>query len=141
MKRLLAVLLGTTLFSHAVLGCCWHHAHTYAPRLAQSNGGTHSKAGERHVCPCHRAPVQPQQDSDKDSGGCPVEQECAGVCIYLPVEKTCLDDVLIGAFLWAVLPTQTLDERPVEHRSVGRALYAPADHSVPLHLLHQVMLI
>lgn len=135
MKSLLAVLLGTTLFTHAVLGCCWHHAHTYAPRLAQA------KTVERHVCPCHHEPVQPQQDSGNDSGGSPGEQECAGVCIYLPVEKTCLDDVLVGAFLWAMLPTHSLDECPVDLRSVDRAWHAPADQSVPLHLLHQVMLI
>ncbi len=140
MKSLLAVLLGMTLFTHAVLGCCWHHAHTYAPRLAQS------KTAERHVCPCHRTPDQPQQnsgeqDDGKDSGGCPGEQECAGVCIYLPVEKTCLDDVLAGAFVWAMLPTHSHDECPVELRSVDLALHAPADYSVPLHLLHQVMLI
>lgn len=139
MKRLLAVLLGTTLFTHAVLGCCWHHAHTYAPRLAQSKTVALSKAGERHVCPCHRVPVQPQEDSGNKPGN--GEQECAGVCIYLPVEKTCLDDVLVGAFLWAVPPSQALKTSPFEFSSVVQASHAPVGHSLPLHLLHQVMLI
>src|SRR4051812_35509587 len=84
MRIILSSLLSVSLLIHAVLGCCWHHAH-------ESDN-------------CHGTPVSlvAAGDCDHDHGTtpdghrshkpCDRHSHCQATCNYLPVQKSRITD-------------------------------------------------
>lgn len=137
MNGLLSNLLAGLLFIHAVLGCCWHHAHARSagPAPLSAVGGLPLKCchGHRHG----------DSKPERSNGNCPCEMECSGTCQFVSTKKVeveppswrpnpfLADSVPLAGAQFAFLADggERLKER-IAPREVLR-----------LHLLHQILLI
>jgi len=133
MRTVFSSLVAVSLLMHAALGCCWHHKHD------QSCGEEHAAAqfcndgGHLHDDGCdHSQPIH-----EPCSG-----QHCLGVCTYLPIQKTQLDDLKLH------LPLDFAIIAPVVCNAQVVAVYASAGDCesvagppMRLHLWHQILLI
>ena len=127
MQAFVSSLTAALLFIHAVLGCCWHHAHHSTAVVSRA----------AHCCHHH----QHSNDSKRHEKPCQGEVECEGTCIYVVPQKVKIEAPQWIAFdLLALLPS-IADHQIVSARSceVG---WPPSDIALPLrtHLLHQVLL-
>ena len=141
-------LTAVLLFIHAVLGCCWHHAHE-CDRCGAERCGAEEASGFAHaalgLCGCHDCA---DDDHGQPAGPCRCQFECQGVCTYLPPEKSSLDAGLSGADFdgadfdfWAV--TATPRAANIGEATAHAHSFIPPRAATPLppHLLHQVLLI
>lgn len=81
MQTVLSSLLAVTLGIHAMLGCCWHHAHDCTN--CRTGRDQVAKASCCHgACHAHRHADEIPDDRDAAPKQ-PCSHECAGVCIYL----------------------------------------------------------
>lgn len=152
MHAFLTNLTAFSLFIHALVGCCWHHAHTCdcqeelqvanALHVAelQANGSQAIQARAAACChDCH--PTNDEQP--QPPAPCKCNLECHGVCTYLPPQKTQLDSNTVARAFDVVPPP--LD--PVDHaalRAIPWELVSDPGESIAtlrIHLLHQVFLI
>lgn len=148
MRSIFTHLTAGLLFIHAVLGCCWHHAHDCdhcaAKVTANAEGPTRQLPAAfsllaNHACQeaCHDA------HDGQSPGPCPCKFECQGVCTYLPPQKANVD--IPGAAGW-----QELFAVPPRSFASQVAGFSGAEHcpvpviappSLRRHLLYQILLI
>jgi hypothetical protein len=136
LRSLSSNLTASILLVHAVLGCCWHHAHAggeFPARLV--------------VCVSHNSPIDSdapgrghaEQSRDKHSG----HDDCKGSkCIYVASLRVCSAQPT-GSHEHRALPgTSAVDSMVFvawgEQRSAANEL--PAPHT-RLHLVKHVLLI
>ncbi len=135
MHAVLSHSMAALLFIHALLGCCWHHAHRSAP--SESTPAQTSKP----VACCHH---QDEGESEQQpQAPCDGRLECQGICTYLPPQKTQIDfaQVLLPFDHVAVLPAAGSD--CLAPTASWEFNCGPLDLKPPLrlHLLHQILLI
>lgn len=135
LRGLCSHLTVAVLLAHAMLGCCWHHAHACGEthdHLAMSGWQHPSKGNDHHPA---GGPDRAHHGHGRD--------DCHGAkCSFVISAKDGADSSLFASCLFCVL---TLP--PADRVSVGGVLEPqfPAAGSlllpVRLHLLHQVLLI
>lgn len=170
MQTLLTILTVLSLATHAMAGCCWHHA-----RSCACDGLSVVESTEAETCcqHCHQAghkhlatEISDQHRCDSLAGvghntdGCCADEcgfeqdstpptpcdckvECHGTCTYLPPEKSSVDDAAdVQAFMQPVI--SVVDHSSTDLLSANWEWLAdPVDSAQPLriHALHQVFLI
>lgn len=127
MQSLVSLFTAAVLLAHAVLGCCWHHAHAdeHGPDPAIELTAT---------CCCH--PEQPEQDQ------APCESQCEGTCVYLESARVDFDLSAQAAAIDAIIDAQSLavagDSVSPNYVATSESRIGPP---VRLHLFEQVLLI
>jgi hypothetical protein len=164
MQTLLTILTALSLATHAMAGCCWHHAHSCAcdglsevasaeaesccQHCSQAEHKQHadSQVGHSHNCDAHPNVCHSAVEHDESSAPpapCDCKIECHGTCTYLPPEKSPVDSAADGpAFAQPVVAL--LDNSSTDLLSANwEWLTDPVESAQPLriHLLHQVLLI
>ena len=135
MRPFVANLTASTLLIHALLGCCRQSAFAH----------WHETAADRSKCAvCCGC----RGDTTKESERLPAapgrgQPECAGVCTYLPAEKSQIDaPQIVVPFHLAAIESELSDGDAAStsfRKGVGDG---PNSHAaVRLHLAHQVLLI
>lgn len=142
-------LTAVVLCMHALLGCCWHHAHActlshaspVAPAVKESVEAAHRE--HAHATCSHDHPLSgpisngaPGEDSDH-------RHECQGDrCVFVRIEATRIPP------LASLCAAPEFGQLPCQQAVVGNSdgSWAAADGSlaaapVRLHLLHEVLLI
>lgn len=134
MHAVVSNLLAGLLLIHAMLGCCWHSAHTCTRR-------------DRDACPvvkkvcCHHC--HHKQQSENPPAPCKCRVECKGVCTYLPTERIQIDGTQLASSWQHLVVLPVMLEAPCASNSNWK----PADGVLAwqpplrLHLLHQIILI
>lgn len=130
MHALISYAMVVLLGIHALLGCCSHHAHGQVAAATDHASSSCCHDGDNHDD--HSVPSCPS----KSSG------ECAGVCTYLPPQRTLVDSLDWSAPLpvtieLAVWRGFAADCRTAFQDSAGLR-YGP---SLRIHLLNQSLLI
>ena len=156
MQALLTHLTAFSLGIHALVGCCWHHAHECAcqagTQVVVADAETPKLAACCHHChrlsdsPSDLTPGDCRSEDDQSShppAPCNCKVECHGVCTYLPPQKSLVDGFDDSAAF--DLSPLAIDQSCA---AATRAAYWewPADSGdaaapLRLHLLHQVFLI
>ncbi len=136
MQRIARAMLGLALAMHAVLGCCWHHAHAANSRAGDA--ASHSECGCQHH---QHGPTQTEPGSQH--GGDRQTPECCvhDSCVYLRAERAPELD-LAGCFD-LLPPCQVFAVDPIVDaplRAAPDERTFPAD-STPLFLRLGVLLI
>lgn len=139
-RYLTAVLLSM----HALLGCCWHHAHAVAAAPELGNAAKLTHRAEAHAACCSHHPISGNPVSSNIPGdGSDHRHECQGDrCVFVRVEATQVPPL---AFLniaaeFVPLPCQPALLGGGDYswvRADGHLAAAP----LRLHLLHQILLI
>lgn len=137
MQKVLVTIASIALATHAVLGCCWHHAHFQTSGQFWIGAERVIVHGDQSHCGCHGH--QAPHDDDHHSGtphGC---QE--GKCDFVRVEQQNQDFAgleFVGIPMFVVEPLKA-----TQHYGMGLRCVAEDDLHlhVPLHLLHQILLI
>ena len=138
MHFLVASVTAASILAHALLGCCWHHAHgkplpahDTAGRVVASSHGAH-----RHCC--HHASHESKKPENKDEHqpcGCN-EERCTFVRTENPQTKILILESSLVLPVAEPLPSVgQLDSTFATDMATGRIA------SAPLHLLHRVLLI
>ncbi len=141
MHALIASLMAWILFIHALLGCCWHHAHAWHASIDPASRVV-------KVIPCcghQHAGKHQTEDRNQEQPPCPCPVErCVGVCTFLPPAKTLAETQLVEApfDLSApyLLPVAVIADG---FTRTWDCLAGPLESQPPvrLHLLHQILLI
>jgi hypothetical protein len=134
MHGLLSTLTAALLALHAVLGCCWHHAHRCTTACAAAES-TDLHDGDHADC----TDMPGSSHGPRQHGGC----ECQdGVCIFVgptrvPLQELTTHFTALPALLATVGESSAprWDDSPAP---LAAELFAP---SVRLHLACQVLLI
>ena len=137
-------LTAVVLCMHALLGCCWHHAHACTAAPPAKDAVTLAHREHSHSACCHHSPVScnpisssdPCDDSDH-------RHECQGDrCVYVRAEATQIPplEFLGDASEFGQLPRQQAVV------GGGDVSWAPAKGGLGvarlrLHLLHHILLI
>ncbi len=146
MRCLLSIVVMIATGLHTVLGCCMHHAHTFARECCQASStvSTPCRCDTHHLCALAEQDVSNKAEapSDKDH---PSRHECNGPsCNFLRTEQLADDFELqfdafcvapLSAVQWSVVPHDVHDARACT--KTGLSCASP----VRPHLLHQVLLI
>jgi hypothetical protein len=137
MHAALSSLVASSLLMHAVLGCCWHHrqANTCCD---DSHVAQASEVG------CHHHHDDCGDDDHEQSVPTPCNggPHCNGVCIYLPVQKTQIDQVQFVApldFAAFNLPPGVVHVAAAH--SLERLYELDTGPPLRLHLAYQILLI
>lgn len=138
MHAVFSNLMASALFIHAVLGCCWHHAHVCVRCDGTSDGVSQPVA----CCKCRQGEGENRPGQQPD-GPCKCRLECRGVCTFLPVQKMRIESSqLVVPFDFAsILPA--LASSQAASARWAKLVGDPAELEAPLrlHLLHQILLI
>ena len=136
MHAFLSNLMAAALLAHALLGCCWHHAH----KCVQCDETTQSVS---HSAACCKHDHGPSQQKQQQPTPCKCKLECAGVCTYLPTQKTQLEQPQSAALFdfAAIVPVLAGVGTPSEFTWQRTLDSAGADLPLRLHLMHQILLI
>lgn len=141
MQTVFCNLMAASLFIHALLGCCWHHAHAQSCCSKQETKVSERVTGCSHGHSCgHSAdkshqkqkPAEPHQHKD-----------CPGSCTFLSVAKTQVDcHSPLSPLPFAAFVPFVAEVGATFHVSADRV----TDESGPppplrLHLLNQILLI
>ncbi len=129
-------MLGLALAMHAVLGCCWHHAHAANPRVGDTDSPSECGCQHHQHGPAQTEP-RSQPDGDRQAPECCFHDSC----VYLRAERAPELD-LAGCFD-LLPPYQVFDVDPIVDAPLCAALDErafPAD-STPLFLRLGVLLI
>jgi hypothetical protein len=133
MRSFFSSLVAVSLLMHAALGCCWHQSHD------ESCGDEHAIVqcghdGAHHNDDCDE---HGQRNHEPCSG-----QHCHGVCNYLPIQKTQLDDLKLQLPLdFAINAPIACDIQVVVVQTSAGNCESVAGPPVRIHLLHQILLI
>lgn len=147
MRRVVSATVAAIVALHAVLGCCWHHAHKMTAATIQ----TEIKASEpvkSHSCRCHShhhdvASSDRHDDNRQNSDdSSPTPPPCEGRCDTQAVGRVQHDD----AAKLSLIVLNTTFEQPLLESAVFKPQASRADDDVRtlpvrLHLLHQLLLI
>jgi hypothetical protein len=135
MRGLFPILIAAFFALHAVLGCCWHHAH----RCTQACAVTDS-VGANHLCDGdHSEHAGPPAHSHGHHGGCQCRD---AACVYVTTTRVAVPAPTVSlsavppAVLSQVDPSAN-DFRSPSWATVAGVFLPPAR----LHLLCQVWLI
>ena len=149
MHAVLSILMAAALIVHAVLGCCWHHAHDCVRcdnPIAHVPGLT-AKTSDQVACCKHHHGAGPEasegQQEQPSQEPCKCRFECRGVCAYLPPQKTQIDSPeLVVAFDYAIVAPMRagVPIAPALSWELAGNL-ANVEPPLRLHLLHQMLLI
>jgi hypothetical protein len=134
MRTAFSSLVSASLLIHALLGCCWHHAHA---GLLLGSGQT--VAVESSGC-CNHGPAPSE---DRTPGPCNDNSRCEGICTYLPAPKSQvgMPQFLAPSDLASILPIASdapLSTTLAVERFGDSCRFEPP---LRLHLLHQHLLI
>jgi hypothetical protein len=134
MQALFSSLVAASLLIHAAIGCCWHHSHNGLCADDRQCQPTSDACAHHHGC-CNGQHDQPTQEP---CGG----HQCHGLCNYLPIQKSQVDDLKLQLPLdfAAILPATCDMQGVAVHHAVGCSK-AACEPPVRLHLLHQILLI
>lgn len=144
MRSVVSYLVVVTLALHALLGCCWHHAHEPDARLSQVEVQS-TRAVES--CDCHRHGARELAENDQKPPvpSTPVDHSsdsCGNKCQYVAVSRVQVDhslDFSVLDFLPAESSVASSSEiTAVRYGSDGAPIGPPP---LRLHLLHQLLLI
>ena len=127
-------ILASSLIIHAVLGCCWHHAHEAAEcnesplTLAQATGCEHDHGDS--------------EDEHQPRGPFKSRSHCHGICSYLPAHKTQVDkDQSVALLDFAAEAGELARSQAVAQPfAAGNGAFG-APPPLRLHLYHQILLI
>lgn len=129
MHRLISSLMAAVLLAHALLGCCWHHAHACV-----------MESEEPSVCAAHRDDSHGAPDGSDEHDG--HQHECGGgTCVFVRIENSPIGQLLTS---WAIDLAFSTSPSQFTGESVHWAVSAdPQEFAGPvrLHLLHQLLLI
>ena len=131
MNVILSMVMSGLLLIHAVLGCCWHHAHTCA---RHDSAAEHAEPLDT-CCKDHQCPAEHE-------GPCNCRIECHGVCIYMTSQKVQIDCTqLVIPFEFVAIEGSFVDPQAAKplREALGRAIAALPP--LRLHLFHQILLI
>ena len=134
MRAIFSSLVAASLLIHAAVGCCRHHADLDACVGDQAADYACDVDADHH----HDCDEQHGQPADQPCGG----HHCHGLCNYLPVQKSQLDDLKVKLPLdfVALLPA-ACDVQVVALHHAECLSESVAGPPVRLHLLHQILLI
>jgi hypothetical protein len=138
MQAIFSNLVAASLFIHAMIGCCWHHAHdssccdeSPAEQVVETNC-CHHDHGDRNDTPLGEPSHAP----------CQGQSHCQGLCNYLPVQKTQLDTVDLSVPLdYAIIAPATYEIQVAALLHMERVHETAAKPPMRLHLFHQILLI
>lgn len=143
MRFICCNLMSALLFMHALLGCCWHHAHGESccskPAPDRASVAKHeSHCSHKH---CSRSSENaPQQQEPAE----PSEHEdCPGACNFLPIVKTQVDTesgMMVQSFV-AYIAWAAKSDVPSQYSARSESGSAILCLPLRLHLLHQILLI
>src|SRR5262245_52742914 len=136
MYAVLSHLMAATLAAHALLGCCWQRAEDCA-RCDRS------AAVDSHVAPCCAHDHGASKHQHHPNAPCKCRVTCAGVCTYLPTQKTQLDQPSLTGLhdLAALIPSSVGLPTSSQFARGQTRDGARVETPLGLHLLHQVLLI
>ena len=132
MHRLARILVTCTVLQHALLGCCWHHAHAERPGCCHDDSrpaATCDRSEHDHDCACGH--------SHPNEAGCG-----EGRCVCVLRKPPSVAELLVGADPLADagshVPTSGLATGAVRPPQV-----LPSDSGplLRLHLLNQILLV
>jgi hypothetical protein len=133
MSRWCSFLTATSLFIHAVLGCCWHHAHHCTGCALSVSLGDFDSG-----CLCQHEDVG---DDDGDHP-CRCPLECGGTCVYVAPERLQVDPPMQCNPLDVVPAIPMLFDAKLVATTWRQLNGSPGLRlSVPPHVLDQVLLI
>jgi hypothetical protein len=131
MRAVFSSLVALSLLMHAALGCC-RHADGQRCASALASAQTSDECAHHHDVGDH-----PGQPTDEPCSG----HHCDGLCNYLPIQKSQLDDLKLQLPLdLAIISPAACDMQAV---AVHEKVYCESvpEPPVRLHLLHQILLI
>lgn len=134
MNPALSLLLSSFLFVQAVLGCCWHCAHSCQRSEADGVLGPAVARGcKHHDCGCQHEHHRP----------CNCRIECQGVCVYLPTHKFQTEFLaLADSFDHVPVISSSADIDVASSTAWEPLRFASVSQpTLPLHLLYQILLI
>jgi hypothetical protein len=129
MQRLLTLILSLNLALHAVLGCCWHHAHA-EPATPDAN---------HHHCGHDHGPAPGHDDHDR----APAPDNCdEGACLFVRGDQSGPTVQMVELGLWLDLP-ESVAAAPIA-LTATRAVAAgdaPPPPELPQYLRFSALLI
>lgn len=130
LRKLFTNAMACLITLHAVLGCCWHHAH--GDERAASGGiavAAHAECDHCHPGDDHASPEKPQK----------CRTECGSVCTFLPSQKIHFEAPLMTVALdWVIVAEAVPPATTFATIAFSRQRSEPP---LRLHLLHQLLLI
>jgi hypothetical protein len=139
MRAVFSSLVATALLIHAVMGCCWHHAHDALCSIRSSA----EQALETGCCHHDQGEHGDQQQGQPSHAPCRGHSHCCqGLCTYLPAQKTQLDTLQSHVPLdFAAIVQATCDAHVSALFHIERTHETAAGPPLRLHLYHQILLI
>ena len=136
MRAIVSILTAATLFVEGTGGWCLH-----PPGHDEICGRAQAVAPECEGC-CKFHERAADEGGQAPVGPCQGESECHGICIFVPAQKSHLDDPLSVTQYDAVVLATLVTDRPTV-APIGSPSGDPFDAESPvrLHLLHQLLLI
>lgn len=125
----LRILVASSICAHALLGCCWHHAHA-CPEEPVSVARSHVSSAEVHF-----ASVGATDEDADHQHGCP-DARCVVIRNELPGTW-----LLTAAAEWACISDAPACVAIAVHREGFSLDFGEAAASPRIYLLHQVLLI
>jgi len=139
MQAIISNLMAVMLLIHAVIGCCWHHAHD----CSKCDKVVAAAEPSNCSCNCHRKaePRAPQSPCPQNGKG-----TCHSVCTYLSPQRASTEDLSAGQLGDVVVPLDMLVGAQFRNSLASAAVDRPgnprlAGQPVRVHLLNQVFLI
>lgn len=143
MRALVSHIVAVAVTLHALLGCCWHHAHESVVAVAETEAKAPAPV-KKCCCKHHHEPELAQEEhhsTDQDPvDRCP--NTCGDKCVYVGVNRVQLDHALILTSFDLVTAAPQYDL--ATDLSISRFESDDATVDPPplrLHLLHQLLLI
>jgi hypothetical protein len=138
MRAVFSSLVAVSLFIHAMIGCCWHHAH----ESACCNDSPVEQAAEVGCCHHNHSEHGDQQHGQPSQAPCKGHSHCQGLCTYLPPQKSHVDTFSPHTPLdFAAIAPATCDVHVVAVVRAERTHESPAGPPLRLHLYYQILVI
>ena len=147
MRRIISAAVAAIVALHAVLGCCWHHAHEAFAATVHTEMKI-SEPAKAHCCCCRShhdelpSDVQPDGDRHQADDSAPAPAPCEGKCDTPAVNRVQQEDVAtLSLIAWIATIEQPLFELAVFKSHPVRIDEDIQTLPIRLHLLHQLLLI
>jgi hypothetical protein len=139
MHLLAATLTSAALMAHALLGCCWHHAHPAMEVVPAARTATLKPVVHGDHVHWHEDEGDRSNDSDHHHGGQP---GCGDAeCIYAGgTPRVQIQSPLTGLDLPVIAPAFALTAGRLDTAYIAGAA-VDASPRPPIHLLYQVLVI
>lgn len=146
MHPILSSFVAAMLSIHALLGCCWHHAHGCIVCELVMHEAASPQVSPKASC-CHHehnaAPHEPSHQDPTHQAPCECQIDCRGTCAFLPTPRAPAidrDSAPADCFVACLPAIATSRIGPSLSWQFGSG---PAQLEPPLrlHLLHQILLI